>query len=124
MNQIPSSVEETQEEKPLDPAVERVRAKMVRLLAVSMGIMFVSIFAVLAAVIYRINALSDETLVRADIMVPPGFEIIESGIDSDTLFFRGMTDSGDLKVLIFNSESGNLLRELTLREGAQPPSDG
>ena len=123
MNQIQPTPEDAQEEKPLDPAVERVRAKMVRLLAVSMGIMFVSIFAVLAAVIYRINADSTDTFQSAQIALPSGFEVIESGIDRDLVFLRGVTVDGSLKILIFNSVSGNLTRELTLGEGVQVPLD-
>ncbi|MEL6921843.1 MAG: hypothetical protein AAFO77_12650 [Pseudomonadota bacterium] len=124
MNQIPPSLEETQEEKPLDPAVERVRTKMVRLLAVSMGVMFVSIFAVLAAVIYRINSDVSDTLVRAQIAVPPGFEILESGVSDDGVFLRGNTVEGDIRLLIFNAETGNLVRELTVIEASEAPSGG
>ncbi|MEO1748761.1 MAG: DUF6476 family protein [Pseudomonadota bacterium] len=123
MNQIQPNPEETQEDKPLDPAVERVRAKMVRLLAVSMGIMFVSIFAVLAAVIYRINADSTDVFQSADIVLPAGFDVVESGFDSDVIFVRGVTPEGESKVLVFNADSGNLLRELTLRDGARVPTD-
>ncbi|MEO1702619.1 MAG: hypothetical protein AAFR71_11255 [Pseudomonadota bacterium] len=123
MNQIQTTPEETQEEKPLDPAVERVRAKMVRLLAVSMGIMFVSIFAVLAAVIYRINADSTDVLQSAEIALPSGFEILESGIDRDLVFLRGRMGDGGSKILIYNSVNGNLVRELTLGEGFQVPLD-
>jgi len=123
MNQIQPNPEEAQEDKPLDPAVERVRAKMIRLLAVSMGIMFVSIFAVLAAVIYRINADSTDVFQSADITLPIGFSVIESGLDEDLLSVRGTTDNGESKVLIYDSVSGNILRELTLRDGSLVPSD-
>ncbi|MEL6200910.1 MAG: hypothetical protein AAFR39_00985 [Pseudomonadota bacterium] len=123
MNQIQPNPEEAQEDKPLDPAVERVRAKMIRLLAVSMGIMFVSIFAVLAAVIYRINADSTDVFQSADITLPIGFSVIESGLDEDLLFVRGTTDNGESKVLIYDSVSGKILRELTLRDGSLVPSD-
>ena len=42
-----------QEEKPLDPAMESVRRKMVRLQIVSGAIMFVSLMAVFGAVVYK-----------------------------------------------------------------------
>jgi hypothetical protein len=41
------------EEKPLDPDMEKVRRKMVRLLAVSIGIMFIGLMAVLGAIVYK-----------------------------------------------------------------------
>ncbi|MEM9999439.1 MAG: hypothetical protein AAF940_01045 [Pseudomonadota bacterium] len=122
MNQMQPPPETTEEEKPLDPAVERVRAKMVRLLAVSMGIMFVSIFAVLAAVIYRINAGDADALIRADIGVPAGFTLIESGVSGDRVHLHGTTASGETLILVYHADTGALLRALTLREGVAVPN--
>ena len=44
------------DEKPLDPEMEKVRRKMVRLLAVSIGVMFIGLMAVLGAIVYKIHA--------------------------------------------------------------------
>ena len=46
------SVDDT-EEKPLDPAAERVRRKMVRFVAVNLGLLFLAVMAVLVAVVYK-----------------------------------------------------------------------
>jgi hypothetical protein len=43
------------EEQPLDPVMERVRVKMVRLLGISIGLMLIALLTVLGAVIYKIN---------------------------------------------------------------------
>jgi hypothetical protein len=45
--------EDDLEEKPLDPEMEKVRRKMVRLLAVSIGIMFIGLMTVLGAIVYK-----------------------------------------------------------------------
>ncbi len=42
-------------EKPLDPAMERVRRKMVRLLVVSVGIMMAGLMAVLYTLVHKIS---------------------------------------------------------------------
>ena len=44
-----------QEDKPLDPVMENVRRKMMRLQLVSGGIMLLMFMAVLAAIVYKIN---------------------------------------------------------------------
>ncbi|MDK1478005.1 hypothetical protein QN226_04685, partial [Sinorhizobium sp. 6-117] len=44
-----------QEEKPLDPAMENVRRKMVRLQLVSAGVMLVMLMAVLGTIVYKVN---------------------------------------------------------------------
>jgi hypothetical protein len=41
------------DEKPLDPEMEKVRRKMVRLLAVSIGVMFIGLMTVLGAIVYK-----------------------------------------------------------------------
>ncbi|MCF7646260.1 hypothetical protein KQ944_15325 [Bacillus subtilis] len=47
------------QEPPLDPAMERVRRKMIRLLIISIGIMVIGLIAVLSAVVYKINQAPD-----------------------------------------------------------------
>ncbi len=42
-----------QDEKPLDPVLERVRRKMIRLQLVSAGVMVVALMAVLIAIVYK-----------------------------------------------------------------------
>lgn len=47
------------QEPQIDPAMERVRRKMVRLLIISIAIMVIGLMAVLSAVIYKINKAPD-----------------------------------------------------------------
>ena len=54
-----------EQEEPLDPAMERIRRKMVLLQLVSGGILFVCFMAVLAAVVYKVAQRPDEAPVAA-----------------------------------------------------------
>ena len=51
--------EDDLDEKPLDPEMEKVRRKMVRLLAVSIGIMFIGLMTVLGAIVYKFTSSDD-----------------------------------------------------------------
>jgi len=51
---------DTDEEQPLDPAMERVRRKMVRLMVISIGIMMVGLMAVLGAIVYKIGGSGEQ----------------------------------------------------------------
>ncbi len=44
-----------EEDEPLDPTLERVRKRMVRLLVISIGIMVVGLMAVFGAIVYKIG---------------------------------------------------------------------
>lgn len=41
------------QDKPLDPAVEQVRAKLVRFMIINLGILFIALMAVVIAIVYR-----------------------------------------------------------------------
>lgn len=45
--------QDEQEDKPLDPAMDKVRRKMIRLQIVSGSVMFISLMAVFGAVVYK-----------------------------------------------------------------------
>ncbi|MEM9734826.1 MAG: fimbrial protein [Pseudomonadota bacterium] len=64
-----------QEEEPLDPAVEAIRVKMVRLLAVSGSIMMLGLMAVLAAIVYRVTS-ADE----ADQVAKPSVALVDQAV--------------------------------------------
>ena len=77
-----TSFDDTEDEAPLDPAAERLRRKLVRLLFVSGGIMMLGFIAVFAAIVYKLNErgqgagrLSAASPVEASIAVPPGYRV-------------------------------------------------
>ena len=55
------------DEKPLDPEMEKVRRKMVRLLAVSIGIMFIGLVTVLGALVYKFTRSDDSAATGAQV---------------------------------------------------------
>ena len=63
-----------EEEKPLDPEMEKVRRKMVRLLVVSIGIMILGVMAVLAGVVYKVIEPDEEgqAVASGSLTVPSG----------------------------------------------------
>lgn len=119
MNQLPP---ELAEEAPLDPAAERVRRKMVRLLAVSIGIMFVGVFAVLAAIAWQLGEATTSSLTRGDLIVPDGFAVLESDLTADAIMLRGTDGNGAQRALIFDRASGTLTGDFAIIAGDGVPS--
>lgn len=58
------------EEKPLDPAVEKVRRKLVRFVAINLGLLFLALMAVLAAIVYKTNSENEAAVVAGNDAVP------------------------------------------------------
>jgi hypothetical protein len=86
------------DEAPLDPATERLRRKMVRLLAVAIGTMLVGVMAVLGAVVYKVNqtrapVASTEQIALA---LPAGAEIQSMALDGGEALLRLSGGADDL----------------------------
>lgn len=106
-----------EEEKPLDPEMEKVRRKMVRLLAVSLGIMFLGVMAVLVGVVYKVmengeevpaHTVADTLAVPADgpldvtAVLPSGFRVEGVSLDGSKILFYGQTPDGGPAAYIFD----------------------
>ena len=108
------------EEQPLDPAMERVRRKMIRLLAVSIGIMVIGLMAVLAASVYKINqpvggaakpaAVRSEApgqpigdaLVGEAITLDPGTRVLSHNLSGSMLSLETRLANGTRQILVYD----------------------
>lgn len=95
------------EEEPLDPKVEAIRVRMVRLLIVSGGIMMLGLMAVLAAIVYKITSSGEQSAARivkeAMITLPAGSTIIDTALDRDRVMLTVEAD-GKTQVLVFGPD--------------------
>ncbi|WP_455872548.1 hypothetical protein [Rhizobium yanglingense] len=116
-----------QEEQPLDPAMENVRRKMVRLQIVSGAIMFVSLMAVFGAVVYKtMKAEPEETTAvsgsgvpsdspaRSTVSLPLGFAVQSTSLSGSQILFFGQSIDGKRKALVFDIEAGRLVADITV----------
>lgn len=116
-----------QEDKPLDPVMENVRRKMVRLQLVSGGIMFLMFMAVLAAIVYKINtrdgkpeavatsgslAVPSDAPVKATATLPDGFAVSAVSQSGGQILFYGVMADGGRKAFLFDIEAGRTVAEI------------
>ena len=103
-------LDEPEQEKPLDPAMERVRQKLARLMVVSIGIMLVGLMTVLGAVVYRASGSgAPATVANAAIDLPDDFEIVDTAVSAETILFFGRQAGGNSRVFVFDLRSGELV---------------
>ena len=115
-----------QEEKPLDPAMENVRRKMVRLQLVSGGIMLVMFMAVLAAIVYKVTRTdgkpesrvsaglevpSDGPLTGA-VALPDGFTVSSVSQSDGQILFYGTFADGARKAILFDIAAGRIVADI------------
>ncbi|PWE57076.1 hypothetical protein DEM27_05385 [Metarhizobium album] len=123
-----SNVEpDEQEEKPLDPVMENVRRKMVRLQLVSAGIMGVMLMAVLAAIVYKVTQRTPETPVAssglsvpseqplaATVALPSGFVVENTSLSGNQILFYGRLADGQRKALVFDATVGRIVADIAI----------
>lgn len=106
------------EEQPLDPAMERVRRKMIRLLAVSIGIMVIGLMAVLTAIVYKINQPVEDVASAPSVATPsqplsaalagesitldPGTRILSHNLSDNTLSLETRLANGTRQILVYD----------------------
>lgn len=118
--------DDEEQEPPLDPVMERVRAKMIRLLAVSIAIMMAGLVAVLGAIVYKLGAGGKqetgsavsrdpiESGVEARIDLPDGAQIQSVSLDGTNILLHLEMPDGSRQLLIYGINEGRILGRIAV----------
>lgn len=120
--------EDELEQKPLDPAMENVRRKMMRLQLVSAGVMLIMLMAVLGAIVYKLTSTSDGTEaaqagvgipadapVNAIAALPAGFSVIDVALSGSQVLFYGSLPGTEPRAIVFDIRAGRIVADITVR---------
>jgi len=120
--------QDEQDDKPLDPAMEKVRRKMIRLQIVSGLVMFISLMAVFGAVVYKAmgpsktaTATASQSMqvpsdqpIAATASLPQGFTIDNVSFANGDMLFYGRLANGTRKALVFNVQTRRFVADVTI----------
>lgn len=117
-----------QEDKPLDPAMENVRRKMVKLQLVSAGVMLVMLMAVLGTIVYKLTRTDDkaqtqsaaiavpsEAPVNAVAALPAGFTVTNVALSGSQVLFYGNLPGAEPRAIVFDITAGRIVADITVR---------
>ena len=117
-----------EQEEPLDPAMEKIRRKMMLLILVSGGILFLCFMAVLGAIVYKVSqrpaapaaatpsggfSIPEGQPLAATAELPAGFAIQSASGAGGQVTFYG-TLNGTPKVLLFDIKAGRIIADITV----------
>ena len=118
--------EEEREDQPLDPAVERIRQRLKRLIVISSATLLVGLIAVLAAVIYKIGPGQDKAALatvagEATIpgVLPAGATLLSTALDG-RLMALTFQAAGAVRVVIVDLSTSRVVRRVALGDSAPP----
>ncbi|THV15424.1 hypothetical protein [Rhizobium rhizophilum] len=118
------------EDKPLDPVMEGVRRKMVKLQLISGGIMAVLFLAVLVSIVYKLTrdeggtqpatatapsfAVPSDQPLSLTANLPAGFRVVQTSLSGSQMLIYGEMASGERKALVFDLALGRIIADVTL----------
>lgn len=117
------------DEKPLDPAVERVQRRLRRLMLISGLTLGLGMFAVFGAILYRLYAHAPAptppvaiaagaavpTVKRSDLGIPAGATLVSTALDGNRLSLT-YADGADMIVVIVELPSATVVGRFVIRE--------
>jgi len=119
-----------EEEKPLDPAVEKVRRKLVRFVAINLGLLFIALMAVVAALVYKsrtavpppavaepgIEVPSPEGVVEGQIPLPSGARIISQSLSGNRLSLSLELSDGRRAIYLYDVAARRVVARFAVTE--------
>ncbi|MBB5074342.1 putative membrane protein SpoIIM required for sporulation [Bartonella callosciuri] len=116
------------QDHPLDPAVERVRKKLMRLMIISISITLILILAVLFGVVYKIIATgsapkqtdpfpshsTNQEIFHHTLFLSKNTQILSQSLSDHNIVLKILTPGGQTKFMIYNYHSGALIAVLSV----------
>lgn len=108
-----------EEDAPLDPTLERVRRKMLRLMVISIGIMMIGLMAVLFAIVYKISSPEGSSRSAAGeepilIELPNGAEVLSTSLYGERMLVETKLANGDRELIVLNADAGSIISRVVL----------
>ncbi len=118
------------EEKPLDPAVEKVRRKLVRFVAINLGLLFLALMAVLAAIVYKTNNESEVAavdgseavpsqaeggVIAGDIVLPAGARLVSHSLSGNRITLDAEIAGGGRAIFLYDITERRIIGRFDLK---------
>ncbi|MCO5064749.1 MAG: fimbrial protein [Rhizobiaceae bacterium] len=111
---------DTDDEKPLDPAVEKVRRKMIRFMGINLGLLFVALMAVVGAIVYKSRIATPTTAepqalavpagapLEGTIALPKGARVLSQSLSGDKISLLVEEAAGTQAIYVFDLGSNRM----------------
>lgn len=119
---------EDEDEKPLDPSIEKVRRKMVRFMGINLGILFLALMVVIAALVYKSRTSAPQVAApagdiqlpagqpaEADIVLPVGARIVSQSISGDRISIDAELAGGERMLFVYDIAGQRLVGRFAIR---------
>ncbi|WFP77815.1 fimbrial protein [Mesorhizobium sp. WSM4906] len=113
------------EEKPLDPAAEKVRRKLIRFMVVNLGLLFLALMVVIGALVYKARNAPVVGSVPAgdvqvptlsgDIVLPVGAKVVSQALSGNRLSIDAELADGSRSIFIYDIAERRMIGQFAIR---------
>jgi hypothetical protein len=121
------------DDKPLDPAVERVRRRLIRFMVINLGILFVAFALVLGAIIYKLSFApkkmvdqartvqvpNGESPIVAAIPLPAGAKLLSSSLSGSHALLDVEGADKSRTLIFYDLQAGHVIGSYALKPASQ-----
>lgn len=118
-----------EQDKPLDPAVDNVRRKLVRFMAVNLGLLFLALIVVIGALVYKSRTAQPQAPVAGseipvpatgaplagDIVLPVGARIVSQSLSGNRVAIDAELADGGREIFVYDLAAQRLVGRFAIR---------
>lgn len=131
MNMV-NRVRDDEDEKPLDPAVENVRRKLLRFMLVNLGLLGIALIAVVGAIVYKsrtaapdpaavtqpaLQVPNDGAVAEGSIALPAGARIVSQSLSGERVSLHVEEPSGQASIYLYDLSAGRMVARFVVKAG-------
>lgn len=115
-------------DKPLDPAAERLRRKLLRFAVINIGFLFVALMAVLVAIVYKtgsdtpvaangvaVPTSAEDTFISGDIVLPAGARMLSHALGGNRISIDAELEDGSRAIFLYDMGERRIVGRLALK---------
>jgi hypothetical protein len=116
------------EEKPLDPQVEKVRKKLVRFVAINLGLLFLALMVVIVALVYKARNVPPASPppagdiqvpagepVSSDIVLPVGAKVVSQSLSGNRVSIDAELTDGSRAIFVYDIAERRIIGRFAIR---------
>ncbi|TAN16677.1 MAG: fimbrial protein [Rhizobiaceae bacterium] len=121
------------DDKPLDPAVERVRRRLIRFMVINLGILFIAFAVVLGAIVYKLSFAPKRMVdqapvarvpngdgpITASIPLPAGAKLLSSSLSGGRALLDVELADKSQTLIFYDLEAGRIVGSYALKPAGQ-----
>jgi hypothetical protein len=116
------------QEKPLDPEIEKVRGRLIRFMAINLGLLLLALMVVIAAIVYKSRKAPPTTPplandipvppgepLAADIVLPVGAKVISQALSGNRISIDAELADGSRTIFVYDIGERRIIGRFAIR---------